>query len=279
MAGINFTDMKYTAYNQVSKFKGRIISNIEICRIDKVDIVNKTVSAYFFDSGLLRRNVPYSYPFYNNGYGIIFAPSKGALAIAAWDSFKRLVILSFVAPSTVDSDGNNTCNIPQLGHTGLPDLLEGEILLEGIGKSFIKLDKLGGLLLSSSIFSHIKLNENGDYELDVENAIININGTAEENYLEDYIVSTKIVKGKHNYSSVQYPSSSLELVYRVSILENDKENGFFGIGSDGNVYLSGDVIKGGEVKNGTAKRARHRAGEGTDNSRSKRRHGRKKATT
>jgi hypothetical protein len=242
----------------IIKSQGKIYSNIELCRIEEVDTTNKVVSAYFIDSGKLFKGIPYCYQSYGGGCGIITVPTRGALGVAAWDSHNKPIILCFTAPSTITPDGTITRDIPKLGSLNLPDLLEGEILILGPERSFIKFDKLGGLFLSSSLFGYIRLAENGDYELDIENGQVNVNGVLEEIYTDNYKPVLKIVKGKHNYKPTQLLQGSVELCYRISILDQGstdnnggsedsvRDKGFIGVGTDGNIYYSGKLIKWGE---------------------------------
>lgn len=245
MIRIPLTEVQNNMYNFRLRAEGRTYSTIELCRIEQVDTTNKVVSAYFFGSGILRENIPYCYPYYSNGVGIIMSPTPGALGIALFDSNRSPIIVSYTSPKTVKG-ARLSRNIPELGSRNIPDLLEGEILIEGEGRSFIKLDRLGGVTLSSALFAVATWDHQGNYSLDIETGNIRVNGTLTESYSDNYAPILEIVKGKHTYKPTQLSGDGVELYYRVTVLKDQEEVGFIGVDSAGNLHLTGKIINWGE---------------------------------
>ncbi len=223
---------------------GKQPAAIELCRIEEVDTTNKVVSAYFFSTGKIRPRVPYCLPFYNNGYGIIINPTKGALGVATWDSSGEPLILTFTAPLTVNEEGHITRNFPHFQENNFPLILEGELLFSSVGRSILKLDKLGGFTLASSVFAYINVDEDGNYTLDAETSRVSLNGTSEEIYTtgENYEPYLKITKGRHLSEATQYTKGGVELCYSLGFITNNKINSCIGIGMDGNIYYSGKIL-------------------------------------
>lgn len=229
------------ADRKVNDVRKRFFTSVELCKVLSVDLTSKTVSAFFFSSGATRDRVPYSYSSYNSGTGIISVPTTGSIGVAAWDSNGIPIIIAFTAPVTTDEFNRVTRNIPALKSSNIPDLLEGEVLISSSGRSFMKFDSLGGVRLSSSLFASIYLDEDGNGVFDLENGILNINGTIEENYTEEFFPVLKVVKGRHTYTPVQGAGDSVELCYRLSVLNHGVES-FIGVDMSGNLHIKGKII-------------------------------------
>jgi hypothetical protein len=118
-----------------------------------------TVTAYFFDSGVSKENVPFCFPYQHLDKGILFMPEKGSIGVAVWGLRREPVIVSFIAPLVMLENGAITRVNPAAGNFTLEPLEEGEVMLQGCGRSSIKLDKTGGVLLSTPLFTFIKLDD------------------------------------------------------------------------------------------------------------------------
>lgn len=217
-------------------------SYVELCKITEVDVANKTVAAYFLESKMFRYNVPYCYPTYGQGCGIITVPMVGSLGVAIWDSTKLPIIIGYTAPLTSNEFNQVTRNLPTMGALNIPDLLEGEILLMSSGRSFMRFDKVGGVMLSSALFASIYLDENGNCITELENNYMRVNGVSEEVYTHNFTPVMKVIKGKHTYSYTQQPEDSVELCYRVSVEGPFGDMGFIGIDTSGKFHVCGDII-------------------------------------
>lgn len=169
---------------------------IELCRVTGVK--DGGVSAYF----------PATYRHIENilfpAGPIQYIPNVGDIGLAIVGPLGQYVILGF-------------CNNLEESN------LEGEVLIQGPDKSFIKFDKLGGVMLSNAFFAYTHINEYGEYLVNVENAIYVINGTNHEQYTLDYTKYMDIIKGIHS------SDSGVELCYEIRL--NDKL--VFGITKDG----------------------------------------------
>lgn len=241
-SGFPLFSARQNAEQLVNKADQRMFSCIELCRITAVDTNSRTVSAFFLDSGINKERVPYAYPSYNGGSGIIIVPTVDSIGIAAWDSHGLPIILTFTAPLSKDEINMVTRNLPHLKGYNLPDLLEGEVLISSSGRSFIKFDSVGGVRLSSALFASICLDENGNGTVDLENGYFNINGVLEEVYTDNFIPVLKVIKGRHLYSPTQYSNDSVELCYRVSVINEQEEIAFVGIDVRGNIHIKGQII-------------------------------------
>lgn len=233
------TPMAIVQGDNKSKLKnilGKSNINVELCRVDEVYEDEGTVTLYLFDSNRFARHVPYCFPLYNAGYGIIFVPMKGAIGLATTDSNGSVRLLCFVAPNAVTTDGSLTSDISYLGKYNIPKISEGEILLKGAGDSFIYLDKQGSLTLSSSLFSYIELN-NEMSEIDVENITITVNKVLKELIQNEYTPHLEIIKGKHDYHPIQSSDFSIELSYSMTLKENENIKFFIGIDSEGTIHM------------------------------------------
>lgn len=239
----HLTGVREQAERRVRAVEHKSLSCIELCKITEVDIKSKTVSAFFFSSGYTKNRVPYTYPSYNGGCGVITTPVVGAVGVAAWDSHGTPIILSFTVPLTADEEGKLSRNLPHMKHLNIPELLEGEVLISSPEGNFMKFDSLGGITLASSLFAFLQLDSDGNGIMRFENGFIDINGTMEEIYTENFIPKMKIVKGRHFYRPTQDSNGSVELYYRVSILDSDEELSFIGLDKDGNIHMKGNVIK------------------------------------
>lgn len=241
--------VRQNAEQLVNRADYKMFSCIELCRVTAVDTNSKTVSAFFLDSRINKERVPYAYPSYNGGSGIIIVPMVDSIGVAAWDINGLPIILTFTAPLAKDEINMLTRNLPHLKGYNLPDLLEGEVLISSGGRSFIKFDSVGGVHLSSSLFASIYLDENGNGTIDLENGYFNINGVVEEVYTDNFIPVLKVVKGKHLYSPTQCDDDSVELCYRVSVMDDQDETAFIGIDTHGNIHVKGQIIRYQEVEN------------------------------
>lgn len=240
--GVPLFSVRQEAENIINKKDQRVFSCIELCRITRVDTTSKTVSAFFLDSRITKERVPYAYASYNGGVGIITVPMVDSIGIAAWDIHGLPIILAFTAPLTRDETNKMTRYLPHLKTHCLPDLLEGEVLISSSGRSFVKFDSVGGVHLSSSLFASIYLDENGNGTVDLENGYFNINGVVEEVYTDHFIPVLKVTKGKHTYSPTQHSDDSVELCYRVAVMDDQKEVAFVGIDINGNIHIKGQII-------------------------------------
>jgi hypothetical protein len=244
-----------------SGFTGR--RGLELCRVVDVDAKNRLVSAYFFSITSVLHGIPYCMPVYNKGCGIVFTPSVGSLGIAIPDNLGRPIILTFTAPADTDVSGKPTRNIRTLGIENMPELLEGELLVGGEGRSFIKFDKLGGFTLSNAIFAYVAIDENGNYNLSIENGVVTVAGTMTEEYLVNYEKCMEIIKGVHRVKTSQHADNDIELCYEIRV--GDKL--VFGITTDGKVIMNQEDDHGKGIRRTEGKRTHSRG--------SARRYGRK----
>ena len=96
--------------------------------------------------------------------------------------------------------------------------------------------------LSSSAFGYVKIDEVGNYVLDVESNTTNINGTSLVTHMENFNPILEITQGKHLFNPTQGSNNAVELYYRISVMEEGKSKGFFGIGSDGKIHTSMEIV-------------------------------------
>lgn len=236
------TTVKTEAERAAVKTERRVFSCIELCKIIAVDVKSRTVAVYFFDSKTTKEKVPYSFPSYNGGTGIITVPMVNAIGVAAWDSHGLPIIIAFTAPISINQEGRLTRNLPHLKAHNLPELLEGEVLISSGGRSFMRFDSVGGIRLSSALFASIYLDEDGNGTIDLENGYININGVLEETYTHNFMPVCRVVKGRHFYHPTQQSLDSVELCYRVAVIDGQEEIAFVGIDTTGTIHVKGNVI-------------------------------------
>lgn len=226
--------------DNIIKINNLNLSALELCWIDYVDTKNKTVSIHVNNTHIRVANVSYCYPLCGNGAGIISVPMPGSLGILVWIKGKP-IILAYTAPVLNNANNITESDYIQVRNKKIPDLLEGEILIQSSGGSFIRLDKMGNLLLSSSIFALLNINADGSYELDIETGNTNINGILSEVFMENYEPIVKITKGRHFSDSIREKNSSVELCYSIEIIKDEKSK-TIGIDFEGNIFLPGKII-------------------------------------
>ncbi len=187
---------------------------LELCKIEKVNTDNYTVSAYFFSSKVNKDNVAFCFPYTNLDKGIMFMPEVGALGVAFWSYRNEPIIVSFLAPTIMLEDGTVTRVNPSMGNFMLEPLNEGEFLLVSSGRSFIKGDIYGSLLMSTPLFNYIKLDEalhtiflNSENSNFIDESRNIFTGIAKEN-------SVPMVVGTP--SDVIYLTENIERVYETS---------------------------------------------------------------
>lgn len=234
---VSLFEVQNGAQRKIAQHNKKVSTFIEFCTVTEVDTTNKVVSAYFLGSGYTRKGVSYCYPAYNEGCGIMFVPSVGSIGVATRTNAGEYVILSFFSLVT-ENDGVTTRDNPSLGNYNIPNLLEGELLFKGKSGAFIKLDSVGGMTLSSSVYGLLKLDENGDYILNVENGETFYNGNLTENYAVEYTQHMKIVKGLHNPPPGNKVDSSVELCYGMYMENSDA---FIAFDVEGNIHMSGTI--------------------------------------
>lgn len=249
--GISLHTLQQDAYANVMRAIPTKKQMIEMCRIEDVDTKSKLVTAYFFDTDTIANNVPYCLPYYSLGTGIIFAPAKGSLGIATWDSIGKPLILAFTSPLGFDNTGADTRHLENLRHHNLPELLEGEVLVSSSGRSFVRFDKLGGLMLSNAFFAYLSIDENGVLDINVESAVATINGTAREEYLINYEQSVTIIKGIHESQGSHRGNNGLLLCYEITIGGEI----VFGVTPDGKLIRKEETTHAERVQRSKRKRA------------------------
>lgn len=236
--------------NQVmGRYGGVKESPIDICRITRVDVENKLVSAYFFSNNRTIENVQFTFPSYYNGSGIMFIPEVGSIGISVKDETGLPVIIAFTEPINTNHDGTLSRGV--VGNSqGIPDILEGDILIKSSGGCFTRFDSLGNLTLSSPVYSYLKLNSDGSLELDCENMNSTFNGKHTETYMDNYSPILEIEAGKQE--AVIIGENSVQLCYKVSIIKEGNKSHVLKIDKDGNIYLDAPniFINGNLVVNG-----------------------------
>lgn len=218
-------------------------SNLELCRIESVDEDNMTVTLYLLDSKFLAMDVPYQFPFYHEGHGIMFMPSKGSLGIAGHTA-KGTMLLMYAAPEALNENFKLTRNIENLERFNLPKLKPGEVFIKSKEGAFVLLDRDSNLTVSSGSFAIITLDKHGKITLDGEEIELFTNSRIKEIYMNGYETYMEIIKGMHTYKPIHETEDSIELVYRLDIKNGDK-NTFFGLDLDGNIHtnFTGEIIK------------------------------------
>lgn len=228
--------IRNSADRSIKRIENKSEVSLELCRIEEVYEDKGTVTIYLFDSNRFSRNVPYCFPMYNAGYGIMFTPMKGSLGIASKDSRGSIRILCFLAPDMVDKEGAVTRNLPFLGKYNLPKMREGEMMLKSPEGASIYLDKEGNININSAAYALIRLNSEGDMDLDAEKILQASKCSVEKIYDDDYNTYLEIKKGKHDYFPIQEQDSSIELCYSVTLKNEETVVFFFGIDMEGNIH-------------------------------------------
>jgi len=135
------------------------VSALEVCRVDKVNCEDFTVSAYFFSSGVTKADVSFCSPYINLDKGMVFMPEEGSLGVAFWSYQNEPIIVAFLNPLTMLSNGKLTRVNPNMGNFTSEPLNEGEFIISSSGRAFIKMDMSGSVLISTPLFNFIRLDD------------------------------------------------------------------------------------------------------------------------
>lgn len=152
---------------KVSSANLKTLPEINICRIDNVNLTNLTADIYLPETSVTLLNVPISFPSKGYGYGAYFMPQKNSLSLVFKTTYGRYYIL-----------GTSSISNNQSGQS----LLEGENVLLSSGGAYIKQDIIGNNIISSA-------NGNGTYYC---NNLLNSEITIGK---EEKTLSSNIVRG------------------------------------------------------------------------------------
>lgn len=137
-------------------------SNIELCRIEKVNTDRYTVKAFFFKAQVVKDNIPFCFPYHNLDMGMLYMPEEGSIGLAFWDRKKEPIILVFFNPPTLtEKDGGFIISgkkEKEFQLNQLPALLGGEILIGSpSGRGFVRWNALGDVEIYSALLHFSKL--------------------------------------------------------------------------------------------------------------------------
>lgn len=147
---MNINNLQQANNERISAVTSSGLSTIEICRILKLNTDYISADIEIIDASRVLNNVPICLPGRFVDVGMFHLPEVGSLAIVATTTNSRSFIIGFTAYTSLSS-------VEEI-------LKSGEFLIQSEGKSYVKVDVVGNMILGSPSPNLYLVGQNGSVE-------------------------------------------------------------------------------------------------------------------